>query len=300
MTGKDSSHHVLVPEVVLLAPLPGHLKKRFSNALVMMNEQLEKNWTWEQIARHCAISPAHFHRQFKSLFNETPGHYLSRLRLQKATDHLLNNQRLSVTEIAQYCGFSSSQAMGKALKRQLGVTARAIQNMAINGTPRETGELLMKLAQPSECPDGSAVEELLAETIPAELIWLPKRTARTVRVKSADWDDLYDQFGDDIGNLMVLTPIAQLNHSWQLIEATVCDWSGDVSQHDLVLPEGHYLCCEVLIATPAAYLAALEGLFQIADQRGLDVVADGLLVEQILGGSEKEGGIFAFQIPVLE
>ncbi|WP_428241662.1 helix-turn-helix transcriptional regulator [Gynuella sp.] len=300
MTEKDSAHHVLVPEVVLLAPLPAHLKKRFSSALVMMREQLEKSWTWEQIASQCAISPAHFHRQFKALFNETPGHYLSRLRLQKAAHYLLDNQRLSITEVAHYCGFSSSQAMGKALKRQLGVTAKVIQNLAIDGTPRETGELLMKLAHPSECSDSSAVEERLAETIPAELIWLPRRTAKTVRVKSADWDDLYDRYGDDIGNLMVLTPIAQLNRSWQQIQATVCDWSCDVGEHDLVLSEGHYLCCEVLIATPAAYLAALDGLFQIADQRGLEVVANGLLVEQVLGGSEEEGGIFAFQIPILE
>ena len=114
-----TTNYSLIPEKALLASLPGHLQQRFERALASMHRDLQQQLTWEQIARHSSISPAHFHRQFKALFHETPGHYLSRIRLQFATEQLLRFPEQRITDIAHQAGFSDSQALAKALKRTL-------------------------------------------------------------------------------------------------------------------------------------------------------------------------------------
>ncbi|GAK84292.1 transcriptional regulator AraC family [Vibrio ponticus] len=115
-----------------------------------MHKELAEQSTWQQVAEQSSISRYHFHRQFSELFNETPGQYLSRVRLQIALNLLLNDAPWSVMEIAHYCGFSSSQALGKALKRELGVTAKQVRKMAMNVRPMKQLLLFPRLLIPVE------------------------------------------------------------------------------------------------------------------------------------------------------
>ncbi len=296
MTDKAIPHN-LVPEIALLAPLAPHLQSRFAKALQLMHQHLHQGISWEKIAIESAISPYHFHRQFKQLFMETPGQYHSRVRLQHAVNLLLSNQLKSVTDIAHQCGFSSSQALAKVLMRQLSITAKAIQKMAKRGTPNETSQLLDKLAHPREA---QSFEHQLAEDMSTELIWYTKRSYKQLKVQDSDWDYLLTHYDEQVVDLVTLTPIEQLDQPWEQIDCFVGDWRCDKNLHDQEIKEGHFLCTEVLVATPTAYLSALETLFSLAKQQELDIDYRGQLLEFVLYADEVHGVVFSFQLPILD
>jgi transcriptional regulator GlxA family with amidase domain len=58
------------------------------------------------LARVAYVSPAHFSRQFRATFGETPHRYLQRRRVERAME-LLRATDLSVTEICFDVGFNS-------------------------------------------------------------------------------------------------------------------------------------------------------------------------------------------------
>jgi AraC-like DNA-binding protein len=58
------------------------------------------------VARVAHVSPAHFSRQFRATFGETPHRYLQRRRVERAMELLRETDR-SVTEICFDVGFAS-------------------------------------------------------------------------------------------------------------------------------------------------------------------------------------------------
>ncbi|MGH2868116.1 MAG: helix-turn-helix domain-containing protein [Solirubrobacteraceae bacterium] len=58
------------------------------------------------LARVAHVSPAHFSRQFRATFGETPHRYLQRRRVERAMELLRETDR-SVTEICFDVGFNS-------------------------------------------------------------------------------------------------------------------------------------------------------------------------------------------------
>src|SRR4030081_3718539 len=58
------------------------------------------------LARVAHISPAHFSRQFRATFGETPHRYLQRRRVERAME-LLRETNRSVTEVCLDVGFNS-------------------------------------------------------------------------------------------------------------------------------------------------------------------------------------------------
>lgn len=287
----------LVPEIALLASLPEHLRKRFTHALQQMHADIDESHTWEQIATQSAISPYHFHRQFTELFNETPGQYMGRLRLQVAVNRLLNEPSGSILDIAQQCGFSTSQSLAKALKRELGVTAKTIRKMGVKCTPQETSDFIAKLSHP-----GSSVslEAELAQSMPTERIWYPKRGIKKVTLDNPDWDSVFESHGKKSVRLLAATPIDQLERSWEDIETFIGDWQVDEVQYDFFIPEGYYLCADIYLLSDVAYGAALEALFDIAKQQQLEVDPQAFLIEMVRDIElTLTGGVtFSFQLPI--
>ncbi|PAU39949.1 AraC family transcriptional regulator [Vibrio coralliilyticus] len=298
MSQQEKPAFKLVPEIALLEPLPEHLRKRFAHALKLMHDELAEHRSWEQIATESAISPYHFHRQFSELFHETPGQYLSRLRLQVAVNLLLNDEPWSVMEIAHYCGFSSSQALGKALKRELGVTAKQIRKMGYESTPRETADFIAKLAHPGA---QQSIENELAKSMPTELIWYPQRGMKKIALEDPDWDSVIEIYGKKTVNLLGATPINQLEKVWDQIETFIGDWQVDEALYDFVIPEGYYLCAEVYLISDVAYSAALEALFEIVDEQKLEIDGSAFLIEMVrdIELTLTGGATFSFQIPII-
>ena len=290
--------YVLVPEMKLLETLPAHHKKRFEMALFMMHNSLAESLSWEQIAQESAISPYHFHRQFSQLFGETPGQYLGRVRLQYAVSLLSSETPLKITDIAHECGYSSSQAMAKVLKRELGMTAKSLHQFVVSGTSADMAQLLDKLSHPGS---NQSIEKQLAQEMPTELVWYPARGMKVKDIPNFDWDDVFETLGEKSTRLMSTAPISELERKWKDISFTVGDWQVDSEHYDYFIPEGYYLCCEVYLVSDIAYLAAIEGLFEQAEILGYQVNESAHLIEMVhhVDMSPIGGATFAFQIPII-
>ena len=75
----------------------------------------------EKIAREAGVSRAKLYRKMKELTNQTPHNYIRNLRLQLAAK-LLKEQKLSISEIAYQCGFSSPSSFSIMFKNMHGVS----------------------------------------------------------------------------------------------------------------------------------------------------------------------------------
>ncbi|MCF2909481.1 helix-turn-helix transcriptional regulator [Pseudoalteromonas sp. DL2-H2.2] len=298
MSEKQDPAFNLVPEIALLAPLPEHMRNRFEQALLLMHEQLEAGLSWQQIAKKSAISAFHFHRQFSKLFNETPGRYLSRIRLQHAVYYLLYHDPMSVTDIAQLCGFASSQALAKALKRELGLTAKAVRLMGQQATPAQTTVLLDKLAHPG---NAGSLEKQLAEALPCTLERLDTRYIMGVASATTDWDQILDQYGEQSVGLLGVTPCSELEKSWSAINTQIARMVSQSEPHDLVIPGGAYFCCRAYLLSDVAYSQVLSTLFDKAQTAGYEIDPHGYFIEHIeeVDMAHYGGITMQFQIPIL-
>jgi AraC-like DNA-binding protein len=71
------------------------------------------------MAAAAGFSRYHFAREFRTAFGETPGAYLSRRRVERAKD-LLVNANLTVTEICMVVGFSSLSSFSRRFSELVG------------------------------------------------------------------------------------------------------------------------------------------------------------------------------------
>lgn len=71
------------------------------------------------LARVAHVTPAHFSRQFRATFGETPHRYLQRRRVERATE-LLRETDQSVTEICFGVGFNSLGTFSRTFRAIVG------------------------------------------------------------------------------------------------------------------------------------------------------------------------------------
>ncbi|GAA3938998.1 helix-turn-helix domain-containing protein [Chitinophaga oryziterrae] len=94
---------------------------QISNALKLMHDMPEQNWTLESLAKSVAMSRSVFAGRFKKLVGETPLSYLTNWRINRARD-LLTTEKLSMDEIAFKIGYHSEQAFNRVFKAKTGKT----------------------------------------------------------------------------------------------------------------------------------------------------------------------------------
>jgi AraC-like DNA-binding protein len=86
------------------------------------------------LARSAHLSPAHFSREFRRAFGETPHHYLLTRRMERAAALLRNTDR-TVAEVCFTVGFSSVGSFTTSFGRTFGLSPtayRAAQPPAIS------------------------------------------------------------------------------------------------------------------------------------------------------------------------
>lgn len=293
--------HMLAPEHALLKNLPPHQRKRFETALQLIHSTQGSALAWQEVARRSAISPYHFHRQFTRVFNETPGSYLSRVQLQWAVSMLLDSPQRKVTDIALACGFSSSQALAKALQRELQQTAKAIKVIGKSGTLDQVRSVLEPLAHrvPS---NQNPLEIQLAENLPCRLEVFEERALHIERLPDISFEELCERLGDKLYSRAILTPVKLLDAPWEDCIQWFGSWCPVVTEsakHKRV-PAGEYLTCECYIASDMGYMAALEGMEKQAKRLDVCPDWDGLCVEQILeiDDSMTGGIVLRVEVPV--
>lgn len=67
------------------------------------------------------VSEAHFIREFRATFGETPNRYLQRRRIERAM-FMLRETELPITEICLEVGFTSLGTFSRTFRRIVGVT----------------------------------------------------------------------------------------------------------------------------------------------------------------------------------
>lgn len=72
-------------------------------------ENLTHPWTLEEMAHQCGLGVTSFVQYCKQIRNMTPMQFLAHCRIEAAAALLLQEPKMSITDVAFACGFSSSQ-----------------------------------------------------------------------------------------------------------------------------------------------------------------------------------------------
>jgi AraC family transcriptional regulator len=100
--------------------LPRHVLRRIIERMRCFSCDL----SLQALANESGYSRVHFVRMFRAATGYSPHNYLLNLRLERARE-LLNNQSLSLIDIALDCGFSSHSHMSRLFHKSVGVTPSA-------------------------------------------------------------------------------------------------------------------------------------------------------------------------------
>lgn len=283
----------LMPESALLEQCPQPLRKRFAVALQLMHSPQPGTLSWQHIAQQAAISPYHFHRQFSRLFGEPPARYLARQRLNTAVLKLLDFPHKAVTEIALDSGYMSSQALAKAMQRQLGVTTRQLRALAQQGTFNQLMAVLEQLGHPSA---GTSLEHQLAANIVARPQWQSARWLRGKTVKDFVWQQQLDKPTALLQRLATLTPVAEAQNSLNTMTVIAGELScAEVSGY--LIDAGYYLTAQVRITSALGYFQAWRRLICLLQQQRFTIEQGGYFIEQLLH-YDTESLTLSFQVPL--
>ncbi|MCW7753881.1 AraC family transcriptional regulator [Desulfobotulus sp. H1] len=114
-------------------------RKRICDAMNFISQNLENELSLEEIAQAAIFSPFHFHRIFTTLTGESVAAFTRRLRLERAANRLLQDQRTPITRIAMDGGFSSSQNFAKAFRQHFTMSPSAYRKSKTGNTCRKPG-----------------------------------------------------------------------------------------------------------------------------------------------------------------
>ncbi|WP_298532866.1 AraC family transcriptional regulator [uncultured Algibacter sp.] len=82
-----------------------------------LEENLSENWTIEKMAQSAGVGLTRFTYHCKQLTNLTPMRYLNIRRLEMAKKILLEHPKLTISEVAYTCGFTTSQYFSTVFKK---------------------------------------------------------------------------------------------------------------------------------------------------------------------------------------
>lgn len=94
--------------------------RQLSRALHAMHSAPQRNWKVHELAAEAGMSRARFAQRFAETVGSAPMGYLTRWRLIKARE-LLVNSNLDMTEIAARCGYASAPSFARRFKESLGL-----------------------------------------------------------------------------------------------------------------------------------------------------------------------------------
>lgn len=270
----------LVPELHLMEKLSPSWRKRFNEALSLIHN--EKELTWQEVADRCAISSSHFLRMFSLVFNETPGHYKARMRLQRAVSLLIDHDDLSMTDIAHEEGYSSSQSLAKALKRELGYSAKEIRKMSQNID--QIQPVLNKLGHPQESREGT-LEAHIALAIPFKIIKMAERYFQVRAISPPSFNacfELWNKTKPERQHSMI--NLASIDEwDYPLAEQTL--WVGyEVSskvQSNQITLEGNYLHCRVILESEISYFSVWDAFLNYSITHDIELLENSLMIEEV-------------------
>ncbi len=95
--------------------------RQIKMALEFIEQNYQKPITLEQLAHVSGLSAKYFCRYFRNILNKTPIDYLNYYRVERAC-FLLEDNKLSVTDVAYACGYNDSSYFVRCFKKYKGIT----------------------------------------------------------------------------------------------------------------------------------------------------------------------------------
>jgi len=106
---------------------------KISRALEEFHADPGKNWNVENMAAIACVSRSAFAERFHKLLGTSPMNYVTRWRMQYAHGKLTESTE-SIGDIAQSCGYQSEESLGKAFRKEFGVSPKAVRRREpVNG-----------------------------------------------------------------------------------------------------------------------------------------------------------------------
>lgn len=100
------------------------------NALVYIEDNIEESLSLESVSNHFNISKFYFHRLFSAMTGYSFNNYLLSRRLNTSVS-LIQNKKLSLTDVAYRLNFGTPSSFTRAFKRQYGIAPSKLkENMA--------------------------------------------------------------------------------------------------------------------------------------------------------------------------
>ena len=125
------AHHVIRNYSSLSTHAPrahgGLTGRRLRIVTDFIHDSLARPITLRQLAELAGVSPRHFERAFRQAVGMAPHAYLTETRVAAARQLLINELSLTVEEIAERVGFSSSSHLASAFRRRTGFAPRAFR-----------------------------------------------------------------------------------------------------------------------------------------------------------------------------
>lgn len=85
-----------------------------------LHQRPDAPWSLTEMARVAGLSRSRFSERFSELLGVAPMHYLTTVRMHRASDQL-QSDKVSIAELAQRFGYDSEPAFARAFKRHMGV-----------------------------------------------------------------------------------------------------------------------------------------------------------------------------------
>ena len=92
-------------------------RARINRVLDYIEQNIDREFTLDELAQVSFFSKYHFHRIFSSIMNETLFDFIQRTRVEKAAYLLLSDRDKPVTSITYDCGFSSPSLFSRTFKK---------------------------------------------------------------------------------------------------------------------------------------------------------------------------------------
>ena len=127
---KSESRHLLnalLIEIIKTGKTAGksaqYMHPIIGRAMTYVLSYPDKNFTLDDIAKFCHISPTYFSHIFHKEMGKTFKQWLNQIKIEHVC-RLLENSELSVLEISLECGFHSISHFGKIFKNTMGMTPK--------------------------------------------------------------------------------------------------------------------------------------------------------------------------------
>lgn len=263
----DSSRVNLVPEYRLIEHMSPLWRRRFEKAIGLLLYSIDQPFDWANIAKQCSVSASHFHYMFKQVFGEAPAQYQRRLRLQQVAFDLYFQREKSVTEIAHESGFSSSQALAKALKRELGISASEVRENFFDSFDN----FLKILGHPSENATKS-VEQYLTESLDFSVVahkeqhFLVKKSSTTDLTRlGSEWLAMAPKN---------ITTGVTISHWDAVMDPSSLDFQlgykvDEQGLSNVTLPGRKYLCARANVSAGSSYISAWNAIYKHIIKEGM-------------------------------